>query len=84
MRKFKALCEDWNVILKEEKDSAPAQKMIALGIEYDLLKMTKRVTDKRRDDIKADLVAARTTNNIQAPLGTSGRCALVRVTVRPC
>ena len=33
VRKFKALCTDWNVILKEEKDAAPAPKMIALGIE---------------------------------------------------
>ena len=63
VRKFKALCKDWNVILKEEKDAAPAQKMIALGIEYDLIKMTKRITDKRRTDIKADLIEARTTNN---------------------
>ena len=63
VRKFKALCKDWGVILKEEKDSAPAQQMVALGIHYDLVKMTRRITDKRRADIKADLIAARTTNN---------------------
>ena len=42
LRKFKAICKDWNVILKEEKDAAPAQKMFALGIQYDLVKMTRR------------------------------------------
>ena len=62
VRKFKALCKDWNVILKEEKDAAPAQKMTALGIEYDLIKMTRRITDKRREDIRADLIEARTNN----------------------
>ena len=63
VRKFKALCKDWGVILKEEKDAAPAQKMIALGIQYDLIKMTRKITDKRRADIKADLIAARTSNS---------------------
>ena len=47
VRKFKALCADWGVVLKEEKDAAPAQKMTALGIEYDLLKFTRRITEKR-------------------------------------
>ena len=63
VRKFKALCKDWNIILKEEKDAVSTQKMIAFGIEYDLTEMTKRTADKRRDDTKADLVAACTTNN---------------------
>ena len=63
VRKFKALCKDWGVILKEEKDAAPAQRMIALGIQYDLIKMTRKITDKRRADIKADLIAARTSNS---------------------
>ena len=63
VRKFKALCKDWDVILKEEKDGAPAQKMTALGIEYDLIKMTRRITDKRRAEIKADLITARTSND---------------------
>ena len=62
-RKFKATCKDWNIVLKEEKDATPAQKMFALGIQYDLIKMTRKITDKRRVDIKADLIAARTTNN---------------------
>ena len=63
VRKFKALCKDLNVILKEEKDAAPTQKLIALGIKYNLIEMTRRITKKRRADIKEDLVAARTTNN---------------------
>ena len=63
VRKFKALCKDWNVALKEEEDAAPTQKMIALGIQYDLIKVTRKITDKQRADIKADLIAARTTNN---------------------
>ena len=48
---------------QEEKDAAPAQKMVALGIQYDLIKMTRKITDKRRADIKADLIAARTSNS---------------------
>ena len=46
--KFKAICADWGVILKDEKDAAPAQRMTALGIEYDLIGMTRRITEKRR------------------------------------
>ena len=41
VRKFKAICADWGGILKHEKDAAPAQRMIALGIEYDLIKITE-------------------------------------------
>ena len=51
MRKFKALCADWGVVLKEEKDAAPVQKMTALGIEYDLIKFTRRITETRRLEI---------------------------------
>jgi hypothetical protein len=58
VRKFKALCADWDVVLKEEKDAAPAQKMTALGIEYDLIKFTRRITEKRRLEIQANLKLA--------------------------
>ena len=37
--------------------------MIAIGIQYNLVKMTRKITVKRRADIKADLLAARTTTN---------------------
>ena len=58
VRKFKALCADWGVVLKEEKDAAPAQKMTALGIEYDLIKFTRRITEKCRLEIQANLKLA--------------------------
>ena len=51
MCKFKAICADWGVILTDEKGAAPAQRMIALGIEYDLISMTRRITEKRRQEI---------------------------------
>ena len=39
------------MILRDEKDAAAAQHMVALGIEYDLNKMTRRITEKRRQEI---------------------------------
>ena len=47
VHRFKAICADWGVVLKDEKDAAPAQHMVVLSIEYDLIKMTRRITEKR-------------------------------------
>ena len=58
VRKFKIICADWGVVLKDEKDAGPAQKMTALGIEYDLIKLTRRITEKRRLEIQANLKLA--------------------------
>ena len=62
VRKFKAICADWGVVLKDEKDAAPAQRMIALGIEYDLIGMTRRITEKRRQEIHQKLQEAKTSS----------------------
>ena len=61
VRRFKAICADWGVILKDEKDAAPAQHMVALGIEYDLVKMTRCITEKRRQEIHKKLLEAQTS-----------------------
>ena len=45
-------------MLKEGKDAARAQKMTALGIEYGLIKPTRRITEKRRLEIQANLKLA--------------------------
>ena len=58
VRKSKALCDDWGVVPKEEKDATPAQKMTALGIEYDLIKFTRRITGKNHLEIQANLKLA--------------------------
>lgn len=62
VRKFKAICVDWDVVLKGEKDTAPAQHMVALGITYDLVKMTRRVSEKRRQEIHQKLQEAQTSS----------------------
>ena len=62
VRKFRAICADWGVVLKAEKDAAPAQRMIALGIEYDLIRMTRRITEKRRQEIHQKLREVQTSN----------------------
>jgi hypothetical protein len=60
-RRFKPICADWGIILKDEKDAAPAQHIVALGIEYDLVKMTKRITEKRHQEIHQKLLEAQTS-----------------------
>ena len=62
VRRFKAICKDWGVVLKEEKDAAPAQHMVALGIEYDLVNMKRRITEKRRQEIHEKLKTAQTSS----------------------
>ena len=65
VRRFKALCADSKVVLKGEKDAAPAQRMTTLGVEYDLIAMTRGIPDKRRADVKADLLAATSNNSLR-------------------
>ena len=46
---------------KDEKGAAPAQRMVALGIEYDLINMTRRITEERRQGIHTKLQEAQTS-----------------------
>ena len=60
MRKFKVICAGWGVILKDKKCATPAQRMVALVIEYDLIKITKlrRINEKRHQEIHQKLQEA--------------------------
>ena len=62
VRRVKAICADWGVVMKDERDAAPAQNMVALGIEYDLINMTRRITKKWRQDTHQKFKEAQTSN----------------------
>ena len=59
-RAFQAMCADWGVILKEQPDSDPSQQLVVLGIHYDLLTMTKKITKGRTEELLEHLQLATT------------------------
>jgi hypothetical protein len=65
LNKFETICAQWGVILKDQADCGPAQTLTALGVEYDLVKLTRRITPKRIDQLAQLLHEARTTRERQ-------------------
>ena len=63
VRKFHKLCRAWNVKLKEQADCGPAQTITALGIEYDLVAMTRRITPQRVQALTEAIHKADTSND---------------------
>ena len=61
VRKFRAICSAWGVQLKEIEDCGPAQVLTALGVEYDLVRMTRRITPGRVQQLDELLREARTS-----------------------
>ena len=61
VRKFKHICREWGVILKDQEDCGPAQKLTALGVEYDLVNMRRRITPTRVAQLAEMLEEAKTS-----------------------
>ena len=45
--KFDHICSQWGVLLKDQADCGPATRLTALGVEYDLVGMRRRITPSR-------------------------------------
>ena len=64
VRKFEYLCQQWGVVLKTQEDCGPAQVLTALGVEYDLIKMTRRITPTRVVQLAGLLKRAKTSRDL--------------------
>ena len=60
VRKFRTICTAWGVELKVQRDCGPAQKLTALGVEYDLKRMTRQITVERVAQLADMLRTAKT------------------------
>jgi site-specific DNA-cytosine methylase len=62
--KFEHICEQWGVVLKVQKDCGPAQVLTALGVEYDMISMKRRITPTRVTQLTDMLGEARTSRSL--------------------
>ena len=63
LRKFRAMCKAWGVVLKEQEDCGPAQQLLALGVHYDLHTMTRKIAPKRVASLAEDIERAATSGD---------------------
>ena len=63
LRKFREMCAHWGLDLKDMPDAEPAREMTLLGIQYDLRSMTRKITDKRREQLVEELQRAQQTRS---------------------
>jgi hypothetical protein len=97
MRKFRVLCAAWGVELKVIEDCGPARVLTALGVEYDLERMTRRITPGRVVQLDEMLNEARKSRDRQlwekltgvlwyvircVPLGTPHLQPIMEATIR--
>ena len=61
VRKFDAICEEWGITCKVQEDCGPAQTLTALGVEYDLVHMKRKITPGRIEGLTAMLEEAGTS-----------------------
>ena len=61
VRKFKHICREWGIALKEQEDCGPAQVLTALGVQYDLINMKRRITPTRVAQLSEMLEEAKTS-----------------------
>jgi hypothetical protein len=62
VRKFNHICSEWGITLKVQADCGPAQVLTALGVEYDLINMKRRITPTRVSQLSEMLQEAKTSN----------------------
>ena len=43
VNRFNEICRQWHVELKQQDDCGPSQRLVALGIEYDMVDMCRRI-----------------------------------------